>query len=256
MLQVFIDDSGKQDQSPVQVLAGYLASAEQWTVFSNEWQDVLDAHGIEGAFHMSDAWRLSRKFQKSGSLSRDSAVVQLTECIKRNVEFAFVSSLPFEAYNHWFLAKELKHPAIRPYFFGFYTMVTQVYSFAFRRHYNNRIEVVFDEQGGESQSYILSAMEHYRYIAEKSWGDLVIPNPTFQRDTEALPLQAADMLAWLVRRDAYNAKRKKDRSKLPEALILGEALSMPNFIKLWDDTALEMAANYTVEGYKALSGHQ
>lgn len=42
MLQGFIDDSGWDGQSPVFVLAGYVAKAEQWEAFSDEWQKVLD----------------------------------------------------------------------------------------------------------------------------------------------------------------------------------------------------------------------
>src|SRR5450830_1266831 len=42
MLQSFIDDSGWDGQSPVFVLAGYVAQEKQWEDFSDAWQVILD----------------------------------------------------------------------------------------------------------------------------------------------------------------------------------------------------------------------
>jgi hypothetical protein len=42
MLQGFIDDSGWDGQSPVFVLADYIAKTEQWEAFSDEWQKASD----------------------------------------------------------------------------------------------------------------------------------------------------------------------------------------------------------------------
>ena len=71
---------------------------------------------------------------------------------------------------------------------------------------------------------------------------MIIPTPTFQDDRDVLPLQAADCLAWLVRRDAFDAKKRVDRSRAAANLMLGEALSMPHFTKIWDDASLEAAS--------------
>lgn len=244
MLQVYIDDSGKPDQSEVQVLAGYLASAERWAAFSNEWQSILDENGI-AEFHMSEAWRLSRRYQSP--LVRNALLVRLIECIQCYAEHAFVSSLPYDAYHHWFATKEApQFRFLRPYFFGFHSVLTQVYQYAFHNRFNQRVEVIFDEQGGESQRLILNAMDEFRSIADREFPGLVIPTPSFQSDRDALPLQAADMLAWLVRRDALNLQRGREREQLPEALLLGKALSMPSSIVIWDETKIEAAANDAV----------
>jgi hypothetical protein len=60
-LQAFIDDSGR-GQDPAFVLAGWIASPEQWAEFSDEWIRILhQSPGIE-YFKMQEAWRLKRQF--------------------------------------------------------------------------------------------------------------------------------------------------------------------------------------------------
>ncbi len=43
--RIYIDDSGKSDQSPVLVLAGYLASDNRWEAFDLEWREILKRFG-------------------------------------------------------------------------------------------------------------------------------------------------------------------------------------------------------------------
>src|SRR6185437_369377 len=50
-LQAFIDDSAEAGQ--VLVLAGYISSADDWRVFSDEWQKRLDHAGWK-RFKMSE----------------------------------------------------------------------------------------------------------------------------------------------------------------------------------------------------------
>lgn len=243
MLQLYIDDSGKKDQSPVQVLAGYLSTTERWATFANEWQGLLDEAGVD-AFRMAEAWRMARKFRNRGPLRRDHLIVQMIECIKRHAEMAFVSSIPFDGFHRYLDVKQdHSHTLGRPYFCGFYSLLTQVYNHAFHRYADQQLEIVFDEQGGESAQYVLSAMSEFRRLASQRFGDLIIPTPTFQNDKYALPLQAADMLAWLMRRDALNAARGVDRSGRLENLLLGEALSMPKSVVVWNEERLRLASD-------------
>jgi Protein of unknown function (DUF3800) len=242
MLRMYVDDSGKEDQSPHLVLAGYLSSTEKWAAFSNHWQAILDDAGID-SFRMVEAWRLARKFRKIGALGRDRLIVQLIECIKAYTERAFIVSMPHDRFYHQLdVMDNHMHPLGRPYFGCFYSLLASVYKYAFERKFDQRLEVIFDEQGGESQQYILSAMGEFRRLAGQDFTDLVIPTPTFQSDKDALPLQAADMLAWLVRRDALNAQRGVDRTKALESVLLGEALSMPYEKVIWDKAMITKAS--------------
>jgi hypothetical protein len=79
-------------------------------------------------------------------------------------------------------------------------------------------------------------MDEFRRVAAPEYPGLIIPTPQFQRDTDALPLQAADLLAWLVSRDARNLKNGIARSESLESVLLGEALSMPNSVVVWNES--------------------
>jgi hypothetical protein len=59
MLQAFIDDSGNDGKSPVFILAGYIASAENWEGFSDEWENTLKPEdGMHlGVLKMADVYR-------------------------------------------------------------------------------------------------------------------------------------------------------------------------------------------------------
>jgi hypothetical protein len=233
-LKLFVDDSGKPDQSPVQVLAGYLASDEQWEAFKIEWKALMDDAGIE-AFHMTEAWRLARPYRKLGPMGRNNLIIQAVECIKRNVKMAFVVSVRNDYFHHYLDIKQDKsHFLGRPYNMVFYSLLTIAYRYVCRYHADKELEIILDEQS-EPVKKILSVMGEFRRLTFNEFGDIPVGTPRFASDKDEIPLQAADLLAWLVNRDATNAVKQVDRTKLLEAFLLGEALSMPNELMVWDE---------------------
>lgn len=238
----YVDDSGKADQSPVLVLAGYGASEERWAHFDQQWKTTLDKWGLDG-FHMAEAWRMQHKYQKLGSIGRDALIVQLLECINLHAEFAVVNSMPFDSHEHWFAAKEFpENKSLRPYMSAFYGLMTQMYQYAFRNKFDQKIEVVFDVQGGESAEHVLGGMPEFRRLAAQGFPGLEVSTPTFRSDHDTPGLQAADIFAWLVRRDAYNLLKGVDRTRAPESLMVRQALYMPNSMKLWNEEKVRQMA--------------
>src|SRR5205807_782414 len=49
----YFDDSGHPDDQDAVIVAGFIASYDQWKTFAHEWQEVLDHAGID-IFHMCD----------------------------------------------------------------------------------------------------------------------------------------------------------------------------------------------------------
>lgn len=235
MLQVFIDDSGKSDQSKVLVLAGFLSTAERWAQFSNKWQEILDYHELP-AFKMSSAWRLHRHYKERGGLQRDWVIVKLLDCIKTHAEHAFVISIDIEAhaelYKDWDKLGDVFKNIDRCYFAAFSAMMSKIYKHAYKYRFNERINVIFDEQGGESAAFIQKSVEEFRKVAAEYFPGLKVDNPLFKTDEEFPPIQAADMLAWLVRRQKFNLD--KGNTGTLESLLLTEALDMPHSIDVWD----------------------
>lgn len=242
MIQIFIDDSRKSDQSPVLVLAGYLASKEKWQVFNIGWNAILAKHGMT-SFHAVDVWRLGYSSGVKSPLVRGSVFVQLIDCIANHVEHAFAVSIPFESHEHWFAPKQFPDlPSLRAYNMAFYVLLTQIHQHMFKRRFDKELEIIFDEQGGESIASVLSGMQEFSRLAAKDFPGLTVATPRFMSDDNCPGLQAADMLAWLLRRDALNAHRQVDRSQTAEALMLAQALSMPSSLKIWTDDDMRKAS--------------
>lgn len=253
MLEIYIDDSGKENDSPSFVLAGYLASAEAWSAFSQQWQGILDDANIP-AFHMVEAWRMGHKYRHLGILGRNQLVQDLLSCITQYVEHAFVLSIDLEAYRHWFAREE--EPDLvptRPYHFAFHSIQLLIADYIYRWRDDKDFRVIFDEQGGESARILLNAVDRSKAFAATKRPHMRMPIPTFETDLDAIPLQAADMLAWLSRREDYNHRKSVDLEQTAESLWLNQALSMPHKNKLMGDDVLETAAKVMTQQLRATS---
>jgi hypothetical protein len=53
-LKAFIDESGKGDPS-IFVMAGFIARAEEWAKFNDDWNAILEKPPTLEYFHMADA---------------------------------------------------------------------------------------------------------------------------------------------------------------------------------------------------------
>jgi hypothetical protein len=62
--QAVVDDSGSEPNSQFFVLAGFIASANNWAAFSDEWQAALDQTPRLEYFKMKEAIRLKDQFDE------------------------------------------------------------------------------------------------------------------------------------------------------------------------------------------------
>src|SRR5437868_7829681 len=80
VLQTYADDSGNEPTSPIFVLAGFIASYEEWAAFSDEWKAALaEPPGLD-YFKMKEAERLHDQFSKRKGWTekkRDDRLIQL-----------------------------------------------------------------------------------------------------------------------------------------------------------------------------------
>lgn len=243
--RIYIDDSGKSDQSPVLVLAGYLASDARWEAFDMEWRGVLERFDMP-AFHATEVWRLGYRTKIRSRSAQSVLLVSLIECINRHLEHLFVVSIPFESHAHWFGTNELSDPELRIYGSAFYSLMTLVHQHAYKYRFDVPLKVIFDEQGGEDTQLILRGIEHFRGLSAQGFPGLAVNLPTFMPDDDVPGLQAADLIAWLARRDAVNAYAQVDRAKLAEAILLDRALSMPTTMKIWSEEDVKGASENLV----------
>lgn len=238
ILRAHIDDSGGKGYSPVIVLAGYLASVERWAEFSLEWRAMLDEVGLP-SFHMADVWRLERRLMAKGPLRRDLLLVRAGECIKRHAEHAFIVSVSLDAHEHWMEAPDDRSGLLSARYTALFSLCTMLYQHAYLNHFDKTLEVIFDQGIDGSPITFLKSFDEFRNQAMQHFPGLSVPYPSFLSDNDVLPLQAADYLAWLARRNALNIVRRRNLMQMPEQLLLHEALDMPHKIKILTDKELE-----------------
>lgn len=251
-LAAYIDDSGKEMDSPSMVLAGYLGDENQWNHMAIEWNGILKAYRLK-TFHMVAAWNMRSEYSQISMVKRNQLIMDLVKCTKACAEHAFVVSIDTEAYRHWFARGEFPEIRLtRPYFVAYHLMLSLICNHVYNFRDDHDLEITFDEQGGESASYILESVEHLREAARlQGYPRLRIPTPCFKPDDDIPPLQAADILAWLCRRENSNYRAGKSWRDTAESKILDFALDMPSTIKLFGDRELKAMAEDAAQRFES-----
>lgn len=197
VLQAYIDDSGNLQDSAL-VLAGYIASVEQWAAFAEEWRRVLDMPLAIKYFKMNDAYRLNGEFTGFSERRRDERVQLLYEVIENNVAASVCCVVPVAAFNQ---AKTLFPIPVKlhPYHIAFIGLISGLNSMQNEVGLDGKVDFIFDDQVMEKTALLDSWDWLMKIIGEDLRLNVGKP-PIFKDDHDILPLQAADLAAWWVRR--------------------------------------------------------
>ncbi|MDQ6878384.1 MAG: DUF3800 domain-containing protein [Candidatus Dormibacteraeota bacterium] len=211
MLQVFVDDSGdKGDQSPA-VLAGLLQTAQEWAAFTRAWQATLAGEPRIERFKMSEAATLTDAFRGVSLQARDSKLRALAAVVRLHAPTVFRSSIDLDAFAET-LAPKQTPPHNQPYFHLFYGMIWRVAVQLALCHHTEPFEIIFDRKVTHEQMVTIwypLFCEHVERLAKAQgptsiWAGAkrVLPaKPIFRSDDQSMPLQAADLYAWLLRNE-------------------------------------------------------
>jgi len=121
--------------------------------------------------------------------------------------------------------------------------MTLIHQHAYNYRFDVPLQVVFDEQGGENTEIILRGIDHFRGLSAQGFPGLPVNLPLFMSDDDVPGLQAADLIAWLARKDGVNAYDQTERANLPEAVLLDRALLMPKTMKIWQEADVKAASD-------------
>lgn len=139
MMKAYIDDSNNSGPAWF-VLAGYVASAEKWATFSDEWQQILDMSPRIGRFKMKDAhgqWSDQQWNERLGLFYRT---------IKDHVSGAVSLAWPFDAHKDIFAGKKISQ---NPYHFAFLAIIKTLIDNKERMGITEKIDFVFDKGNSE-----------------------------------------------------------------------------------------------------------
>ena len=208
LLQAFIDDSGSDIADQRLFLAGYLNHAEKWALFSDAWAEELKATPAIEYLHMVEANNLRGQFKGWKKEDRDEKIRGLARVVRHFNPISFHFSISRRDYSY-----KVKPVAPRgignPHFVGVFAVVSGIV-----RSLEND-DFIFDQQDGVSDDIDLF-FSYMKKNIPRNARKLINSKPKFEDDKHFLPLQAADMLAWHIRRE----HEMGDGNVLPMARLL------------------------------------
>ena len=203
MFQAFIDESGERSHTSIFALAGYLAPAEQWAAFADEWQTILDMKPRLEYFKMNEAYRLKDQFWGWSEDQRNERLCLLYGVIERHVtaETSLIIDLKIhdEIFSNAanFLNVWNRKQMLNPYPFAVSSLIASIHKHRDFLHVTDRIEFIFDRKITDEDK-IRKSLEEMELDEPTPY--IVSTPPNFKNDIEFLPLQAADLIAWWARR--------------------------------------------------------
>ncbi|MER9474373.1 DUF3800 domain-containing protein [Mesorhizobium sp. M0520] len=216
-VQAFVDDSGGKGQSRHFVLAGLIGQAEAWALFSEEWSACLASPPFIRTFKMRDAASCSGQFFGVTKPARDNKLRALARIINRYAEIVTWSVIDLEAHaNTW--GKAAVKPQRDPYFWPFHNTIMATCLTLWDAQWRERFEIIFDEQlvFGPRAKRWYPVMKEILKHREPEAATILPADPIFKTDDDSLPLQAADLWAWCLRRSTDDPSFKEFEWLLPE----------------------------------------
>jgi hypothetical protein len=200
VMEAYIDDSGKGDP-PVFLLAGFLSHPEQWGDFSEKWVDALRRPPKLDYFKMSEAAALEGQFQGWSEEGRDARLAKLVSIVKDHVLVGVSSVVYHRDYNE-IIRDKLSKETDNPYWLMYHAIMEITYRWEIENGIKEKVSFTFDEQFKQSD-IVQGAWSIYYDQAPPPFKELFGERPVHKNDVDTWPLQAADMLAWHIRRSYY-----------------------------------------------------
>lgn len=189
MFQAYVDDSMAQDQ--VLALAGYIAPVERWRSFSDEWRRLLDMRPPWPYFKMSEVATTEDelRWERAGWFYR---------AIEEHAQAFVAVVVEIDALRRVVRELGLPESLENPYVTAFRAIADFTAQYQHELGITEPIDFIFDEHGQSEQ--VRHGFEVFRATQSPEMKERLGRTPRFERDTDLLPLQAADLLAWHVRR--------------------------------------------------------
>jgi len=197
----YADDSAETDGA--YVLAGWMSTAPRWADFSDDYEKA----GLPRSLHMRTVRRL-----------HGARVRKLAEITERHAAYRVDCLLHRGNYNNIVKGK-LRPELDTPYFLLFFQVILAAARLLDLTGSDDTIDWIFDEQGKIG----LEANNWYWFIKKNAKSNLkrrLGSTPIFRDDEKVLPLKAADLLAWQIRRHvAYEQPKGEPPSEILKSFL-------------------------------------
>jgi len=199
MWRAYLDDSGREDHSPVLVLAGWIAPIAVWADFVARWDAMLEMPPRLEYFKMNDAATLHGLFLDWSETRRDERVALAYKAIEETVPYQVSVIVELEPFRRTFTEEWVERSAMNPFYLAFSAVLSGVAREQTKLGIQSPVDFVFDEQAMEKDK-IVRAWDAFKANASTDTRPLIGSVPYFLDDRKFKPLQAADLAAWWVRK--------------------------------------------------------
>lgn len=201
ILRGYIDDSGHRGHSPVMVLGGWIAPVVKWLDFVPEWQAMLDMKPGIDYFKMNEAEKLCGQFKGWSEQRRDERVALAYKTVEQFASFQVSCIINLRDFYRIFDPAITGASPANPYYLAFGSIINETAHYQGAIGIDEKIDFVFDEQVMEKDK-IVRGWDYIKAHARPITKHLIGSYPVFEDDKKFLPLQAADLIAWWIRKMA------------------------------------------------------
>lgn len=240
MYIAYLDEAGN-NSSKYFVLAGYLATVEQWCSFSREWRELVglnSPHYLKiSEFHMTEMHGTERSLEHASWFYRliEKHVTAAVSCV---IDTEALQDA-FDSYRWPTYVVDTK-PLRNPHTIAFKNITIGLMHFRRRLGLSGNIDFIFDETNQSRR-----CLDGWRYMVEESsqQARAEIGNaPVFSASHRTPPLQAADMISYWVH-EWYRNGQSVARLPFPwhakrEIPWLEMSFSRDDFVKDWNTCVL------------------
>jgi hypothetical protein len=224
MYSAYFDESGTDGSSESTVVAGYVASDEQWQNFEWAWRRALDDAEVS-RFHMRDFAHSLREF-KDWRGDEDRRVMflrQLIDIIRRNTRHGFSNAVIMRDYQLLNRKYQLAERT-SPYVICAVTCAADIARWCKAREYVDPVNLVFEDG-------VRYKGEFLRFYAPTNFHKI-----SYAKQHEFIGFQAADFVAWEQRKlysQLLSGTHKRHRQSF------SALLSVPNKSAVYEQSYLE-----------------
>jgi hypothetical protein len=242
LMLAHIDGSGSMNDSPVYVMAGYIGSVAAWEKFTAEWQAALDEPKAIEYFKMREAWARRDQFDGWSLEARDARLKLLAPIANRHAIAAVLYVVSTDAWKRHFVGRLEKRYHDRPYFFAYHGIMSGVVRYLHAKGIQEKVDFIFDEEGGESLKLMQESFEGWKELAPKEFKPYIGRRPMPGNDKDVLPLQAADFFAWHIRRSFAEGLQGKNVDDLTVAA--SELFNIEQARSIWGEDEVKEAIDF------------
>jgi hypothetical protein len=245
VMQAFLDESGVKGTHPIFTFAGFIGRAERWAEFSAKWVRWLQAEPRIEYLKMNEAVKLKGQFQSFTAEERNQKLRGGVAILKQYPQQAIQVSVDVADYQA--RLEEHQPKSIRdPYFLAFFGILSGVCYELIDTGVPEQIEIIFDEHSifkPRINFWYPIVRDDIGVLHDPALANVLPPSPIFKDDFEFVPLQGADVLAWLFR-NAYSgninefswiAEELATLIPLSQYSTLYDAERMKNVLRLSDE---------------------